>query len=69
MPSSSSHFENKIRQLDYHNDTKSLQHSECILDAYGQDGWELASAVPIVEGGKTVRVLYCMKKQTKRAII
>jgi hypothetical protein len=51
MSSSSNHFEHKIRQLDYHNDKKSLQQDEGILDAYGQDGWELASAVPIVEEG------------------
>jgi hypothetical protein len=55
--------------MDYHNDKKNLLQDEGILDAYGQDGWELASAVPIVEDGKTVRILYCLKKQSRRAII
>lgn len=63
------HFEYKIRQLDYRGDQKNLTHDEHILDASGNDGWELVSAVPIVEDGKTVRIAYCMKKVSRRSII
>ena len=65
----SSHFEYKLRQLDYHGDQKSLHHTEAILDGSGQDGWDLVTAVPIVEDGKTVRILYCLKKHSRRTTI
>ncbi|HXE41436.1 MAG TPA: hypothetical protein VN516_00320 [Candidatus Baltobacteraceae bacterium] len=68
MPATN-HFEYKIRQMDYHGDPKNLLLDESILDGSGHDGWELVSAVPIVEHGKTVRILYCMKKQSKRSMI
>ncbi|HEU5397576.1 MAG TPA: DUF4177 domain-containing protein [Verrucomicrobiae bacterium] len=63
------HFEFKLRQLDYHGDPKSLINDEHILNASGGDGWELVSAVPIVENGKTVRILYCLKKHSRHSLI
>jgi hypothetical protein len=69
MISTANHFEYKLRLMDYHDTQKSLQYDESILDGAGNDGWDLASAVPIVEGGKTVKILYCMKKHSKRSMI
>jgi hypothetical protein len=69
MSSHSNTFEYTIRQLEYHVDQKSLHHAEIILGGLGSDGWDLAAAVPIVEEGKTVRILYCLRKHTKRSII
>jgi hypothetical protein len=69
MSSASNHFEYKIRQMDYQFDQKHFHHEENVLDGSGHDGWEVVSAVPIVEEGKTVRILYCMKQQSKRSLI
>lgn len=69
MTSASNHFEYRLRLMDYHGDQKSLHHDESILDGAGNDGWDLACAVPIVEDGKTVKILYCLKKHSKRSMI
>jgi hypothetical protein len=55
--------------MDYHGTQKALGHDQSVLEGLGSDGWELASAVPIVEEGKTVRIIYCLKKQSRRSII
>lgn len=65
----SSHFEYKLRQVDYVGDQKSLHHAEIILDGSGHDGWDLVTAVPIIEAGKTVRILFCLKKHSRRSIV
>jgi len=69
MSSNSNVFEYTIRQLEYHEDQKSLQHAETILAGLGGDGWDLAAAVPIVEQGKTVRIMYCLRKHSRRSLI
>jgi len=69
MSSAANHFEYKICQMDYHGNQKNFHHEESVLDGSGHDGWEVAAAVPIVEDGNTVRILYCMKKQSKRSLI
>ena len=69
MSSGTSHFEYKIREMDYHASQKQFHREESVLDGSGHDGWEVAAAVPIVEDGNTVRILYCMKKQSKRSLI
>ena len=33
-----------------------------ILNKYGQDGWELVSASPIINNGITRRIYYTMKR-------
>jgi len=67
--STSNYFQYLIRQMDYHGTQKALGHDQSVLEGLGSDGWELASAVPIVEEGKTVRIIYCLKKQSRRSII
>ena len=69
MPSTPNHFEYKLRLMDYHDNQKSLHHDEVVLDGYGTDGWDLAAAIPIVEEGKTVRIVYCLRKPSKRSLI
>ncbi len=61
----SNHFQYLLRQTDYHGTQKELHQDQSFLDGLGSDGWELAAAVPIVEDGKTVRIVYCLKKQSK----
>ena len=34
-----------------------------ILNKYGQDGWEVVSATPIVNNGITRRIYYTMKRK------
>lgn len=69
MPHAPNSFEYKIRQTDYHGDAKSIHLEENVLSGVGSDGWELVAAVPIVEGGKTVKILHYMVKQSKRSMI
>jgi len=69
MSSGSNHFEYKIRLMDYQDNQRSLIHDEAVLEGVGSDGWELVSAVPIVEGGKTIRIIYYLKKQSRRPMI
>jgi hypothetical protein len=67
--STSNTFQYLLRQTDYEGTPKSLQHEQTILEGFGSDGWELAAAVPIVEEGKTVRIVYCLKKHSKGSFI
>ncbi len=69
MSSNSNHFEYKIRLMDYQDSHRSLLHDEAVLEGLGSDGWELVSVVPIVEGGKTIRIVYYLKKQSRRPMI
>ena len=67
--STSNNFQYLLRQTDYHGTQKGLQHDQGLLEGLGSDGWELVSAMPIVEDGKTVRILYCLKKTSRRSLI
>jgi len=58
-----------IRQTDYHGTQKGLHHDQSFLDGLGEDGWNLTAAIPIVEDGKTVRIIYCLKKESKGSYI
>ena len=69
MHSGPNHFEYKIRLMDYQDNQRSLLHDEAVLEGLGGDGWELVSAVPIVDGGKTIRIIYYFKKQSRRSMI
>jgi hypothetical protein len=69
MSSTSNQFQYLLRQTDYQGTQKWLQHDQSFLEGLGNDGWDLAAAVPIVEEGKTVRLLYCLKKQSRRSFI
>ncbi|HEY3761628.1 MAG TPA: hypothetical protein VGN23_07765 [Verrucomicrobiae bacterium] len=69
MSSQSSIFEYNLRELEYQSDQKNFQDIEIILDGLGSDGWDVAAAVPIVEQGKTVRILYCLRKHSRRSLI
>ncbi|HTV61008.1 MAG TPA: hypothetical protein VMH30_00410 [Verrucomicrobiae bacterium] len=62
-------FQYQLRQVEYQGTQKGLQHDQSFLDGMGNDGWDLAAAVPIVEDGKTVRVLYCLRKQSRHSMI
>ncbi len=55
--------------MEYQNNAKALTRDQSVLEGLGSDGWELAAAVPIVEEGKTERILYCFKKHSHRSII
>ena len=67
--SHTNHYQYLIRQMDYHGTQKALHHDQNFLDGLGEDGWELATAVPIVEDGKTVRIVFCLKKQSRGSYI
>ena len=67
--STSNNFQYLLKQTEYEGTQKSLHHDQSILEGFGSDGWELAAAVPIVEDGKTVRIVYCLKKQSRRSFI
>ena len=69
MHSGPNHFEYKIRLMDYQDSQRSLLHDEAVLEGLGSDGWELVSAVPITEHGKTIRMVYYFKKQSRRSMI
>jgi len=60
----SNHFQYLLRQVDYEGTQKNLHTEQIGLDSLGNDGWELAAAVPVVEAGKTVRIVFCLKKHT-----
>ena len=68
MPASNT-FQYLLRQTEYEGSEKSLHHDQSILEGLGSDGWELAAAVPIVAEGKTVRIVYCLKKTSRRSFI
>jgi hypothetical protein len=55
--------------MDYHGTQKALHQDQNFLDGLGEDGWDLAAAVPIVEDGKTVRIVFCLKKQSRGSYI
>jgi hypothetical protein len=55
--------------MDYKDSQRSLLHDEAVLEGIGGDGWELVSAVPITEDGKTIRIVYYFKKQSSRSMI
>ncbi len=55
--------------MDYQGTHKGLLHDQSILEGLGSDGWELAAAVPIVEEGKTVKIVYCLKKGSHHSLI
>jgi hypothetical protein len=67
--STTNQFQYLIRQTDYQGNQKGLHHDQSFLEGLGSDGWDLAALVPIVEEGKTVRLLYCLKKQSKGSFI
>ncbi len=69
MPHNPNSFEYKIRQTDYHGDAKSLHLEENVLSGVGSDGWQLVSAVPIIENGKTVKILHYLVKHSKHSMI
>jgi len=69
MHTGPNHFEYKIRLMDYQDSQRSLLHDEAVLEGIGVDGWELGSAVPITEHGKTIRIVYYFKKQSRRSVI
>ncbi len=68
MPTSNN-FQYLLKQTEYEGTQKGLHHDQTILEGFGSDGWELAAAVPIVEEGKTVRIVYCLKKTSRRSFI
>jgi hypothetical protein len=65
----SNHFQYLIRQEEYEGTQKGLHHDQSFLEGLGNDGWDLTAVVPIVENGKTVRLVYCMKKQSRGSFI
>jgi len=67
--STSNHFQYLLRQMEYEGTQKGLHHDQTVLEGLGSDGWELAAAVPIVDEGKTVRIVYCLKKHSKGSFI
>ena len=60
----SNHFQYLLRQVDYDGTQKNLQREQVGLESLGNDGWELAAVVPVVEEGTTVRIVFCLKKHT-----
>ena len=69
MHTGHNHFDYKIRLMDYKDSQRSLLHDEAVLEGIGGDGWELVSAVPITEDGKTIRIVYYFQKQSSRSMI
>jgi len=63
------HFQYLVRQSEYESTQKGLHHDQTILEGLGGDGWDLATVVPIVEDGKTVRIVYYLKKQSTGSLI
>ena len=68
MPTSNN-FQYLLKQTEYEGSQKGLHHDQAILEGLGSDGWELAAAVPIVAEGKTVRIVYCLKKTSRRSFM
>jgi hypothetical protein len=67
--STSYNYQYLLRQTEYHGTQKALHQDQNFLDGLGEDGWDLAAAVPIVEDGKTVRIVFCLKKQSRGSYI
>jgi len=67
--STTNHFQYLLRQTEYHGTQKGLHQDQSFLEGLGSDGWDLTAVVPIVEEGKTVRLLYCLKKQSRGSFI
>jgi hypothetical protein len=67
--SHTNHYQYLIRQMEYHGTQKALHQDQNFLDGLGDDGWNLTAAVPIVEDGKTVRIIYCLKKESRGSYI
>jgi hypothetical protein len=63
------HFQYIVRQTEYEGTQKGLHHDQSFLEGLGGDGWDLATVIPIVEGGKTVRLVYYLKKQSTGSLI